>query len=307
LNNQVTFWLHIEIYRVSSNNIDEAENMESFAKWGWKGLAIALRIYAIVCFILFLAQTRFIFFPSSTIYKTPVDVGLKAEEVWIPVKNWFGKSERIHAWWVQGRNPNLGTVLYFHGNGGTLGGIDQMDRIHELGFSVLVISYRGYAKSEGGFPSESQIYADAEAAWNYLTQTRKIPPKQITIYGYSIGGAVAIDLASKHPEARALITQSTFTSMKDMAGRNPYFRLFPLEIILTQRFNSIEKVRSLKMPAFFIHGSEDDLVPPAMSQALYDATPKTKQLLFIPGAKHNDAEFTIEHLEAIRKFVDAIR
>jgi len=274
---------------------------------GWKALTIALRIYAIVCFVLFLIQARFIFFPTHTIYKTPADVGLPAEEVWIPIKNWLGKSERIHAWWVQGNNPSLGTVLYFHGNGGTLGGIDQMDRIHELGFSVLVISYRGYGKSEGGFPSESQVYADAEAAWNYLTQNRKIPAKQITIYGYSIGGAVAIDLAAKHPEARALIAQSTFTSMKDMAARNSYFRVFPLEIILTQRFNSIEKVKSLKMPAFYIHGDADELVPPAMSKALYDATPTTKQLLFIPGAKHNDAEFTIENLETIRKFLEAVR
>jgi uncharacterized protein len=281
--------------------------MEWSAKLVWKGLTIAFRIYAIVCFVLFLIQSRFIFVPTHTIYKTPADVGLRAEEVWIPVKNWLGQSERIHAWWVQGNNPNLGTVLYFHGNGGTLGGIDQMDRIHELGFSVLVISYRGYGKSEGGFPSESQVYADAEAAWNYLTQTREIPPKQITIYGYSIGGAVAIDLAIKHPEARALIAQSTFTSMKDMAVRNPYFRVFPLEIILTQRFSSIAKVKSLKMPAFYIHGDADELIPPSMSKALYDATPTTKQLLFIPGAKHNDAEFTIEHLESIRKFVEAVR
>lgn len=281
--------------------------MEFNPKLLWKALMISLRIYAIVCFVLFLIQTRFIFFPTRTLYKTPADLGLRAEEVWIPIKNWLGKSERIHAWWVQGRNPNLGTVLYFHGNGGTLGGMDQMDRIHALGFSVLVISYRGYGKSEGGFPSESQVYADAEAAWNYLTQTRNIPPRQITIYGYSIGGAVAIDLAVKHPEARALITQSTFTSLRDVAGKNPYFRIFPLEIILTQRFNSIEKVRSLKMPAFFIHGDADDLVPPAMSQVLYDATPTPKQLLFIPGANHNDAEFTLEHLESIRKFVEGIR
>lgn len=281
--------------------------MEWSAKLVWKGLTIAFRIYAIVCFVLFLIQSRFIFVPTHTIYKTPADVGLHAEEVWIPVKNWLGQSERIHAWWVQGSNPNLGTVLYFHGNGGTLGGIDQMDRIHELGFSVLVISYRGYGKSEGGFPSESQVYADAEAAWNYLTQIRKIQPKQITIYGYSIGGAVAIDLAAKHPEARVLIAQSTFTSMKDMAVKNPYFRVFPLEIILTQRFNSIEKVKSLKMPVFYIHGDADELVPPVMSQALYDATPTVKQLLFIPSAKHNDAEFTIEHLESIRKFVEAVR
>ncbi|MBW4527206.1 MAG: lysophospholipase [Phormidium tanganyikae FI6-MK23] len=268
---------------------------------------MVLRIYAIVCFVLFLIQSRFIFFPTHTIYKTPADLGLSAQEVWLPVKTWLGKTERIHGWWLPGKDPNLGTVLYFHGNGGTLGGVDQMNRIHQLGFSVLVISYRGYGKSEGGFPSESQVYEDAQTGWNYLINDRKISPNQITIYGYSIGGAVAIDLAAKHPDARALIVQSSFTSMKEMAVRQKYFRLFPLEIILTQRFNSIDKVKSLKMPVLYFHGDADTLIPPAMSQALYDATPTPKQLLFIRGANHNDAEFTIEHLEAIQKFVQTVR
>ncbi|GAP98680.1 hydrolases of the alpha/beta superfamily [Leptolyngbya sp. NIES-2104] len=272
-------------------------------KWLWNGLTSGLKIYAIVCFVLFLIQSRFILFPNRTVYKTPLDLGLPAQEVWVPVKNWLGKTERIHGWWLPGRDPKLGTVLYFHGNGGTLGGVDQMDRIHKLGFSVLVISYRGYGKSEGGFPSESQVYEDAQAAWNYLTKDRKIPPDQITIYGYSIGGAIAIDLAAKHPDARALIVQSSFTSMTEMALLQKQFRLFPIELILTQRFNSIDKVRSLKMPVMYFHGDADEIVPARMSQALYDASPNPKQLLFIRGANHNDAEFTIEHLEAIRKFV----
>ncbi|MGG6266801.1 alpha/beta hydrolase [Leptolyngbya sp. AN03gr2] len=276
-------------------------------KWLLKGLKSALVIYVMVCFVLFLIQSRFIFFPTRTIYKTPIDLGLPAQEVWVPVKNWLGQTERIHAWWLPGRDAKLGTVLYFHGNGGTLGGVDQMERIHELGFSVMVISYRGYGKSEGGFPSESQVYEDAQAAWNYLINDRKIPPNQITIYGYSIGGAIAIDLASKQPDARALIVQSSFTSMRDMALLQKPFRLFPIELILTQRFNSIDKVKTLKMPVLYFHGDADEIVPPRMSQALYDATPTPKQLLFIRGANHNDAEFTIEHLEAIRKFVEGVR
>jgi uncharacterized protein len=276
-------------------------------QWLLKGLKSAIVIYLSVCFILFLMQSRFIFFPTRTVYKTPLDLGLPAQEVWVPVKNWLGQTERIHGWWLPGRDAKLGTVLYFHGNGGTLGGVDQMNRIHKLGFSVLVISYRGYGKSEGGFPSESQVYEDAQAAWNYLVNDRKIPPNQITIYGYSIGGAISIDLAAKQPDARALIVQSTFTSLREMALLQKPFRLFPIELILTQRFNSIDKVRSLKMPVMFFHGDADEIVPPRMSQALYDASPEPKQLLFIRGANHNDAEFTIEHLEAIRKFVQTVR
>jgi pimeloyl-ACP methyl ester carboxylesterase len=275
--------------------------------WIWQLVIAALCSYAIGCFVLLLAQSRFIFFPTRTIYQTPGDLGLSAEEIWLPIENKFGQTERIHGWWLAGKPPNLGTVLYFHGNGGTRGGIDQMDRIHQLGFSVLVISYRGYGKSEGGFPSESQVYEDAQAAWNYLTRDRSISPKQITLYGYSIGGAVAIELALRHPDARALIVQSTFTSMKDMAMRQSQFRFLPLDLILTQRFNSIDKVKSLKMPVLLLHGDADTLVPPAMSQALYDATPTPKQLLLIHGANHNDAEFTIEHLAAIRQFVEPDR
>lgn len=269
-----------------------------------KFLGTVLGTYIILCIVLFFFQTRFIFFPNRNLYTVPISFKLPSQEVWIPVKTASGKIERVHGWWIQNPNPKAGTILHFHGNGG---GMARVDQLYKLGFSILLVSYRGYAQSEGNFPSEAQIYEDAEAAWNYLTNDKRIPANQIVIYGLSLGGAVAIDLAVKHPEAKALIVQSTFTSMNEMGRRNSLFKFFPVDLILTQRFNSIEKIKKLKIPAFFIHGKMDSLVPFSMAQALYEATPTEKKIVFIPDGEHNDVNLSPDHLSAIAEFIKRIQ
>ena len=158
--------------------------------------------------------------------------------------------------------------------------------MRQLGFSVLMTDYRGFGASDGEEPTEIQMYEDSEIAWRYLTETRGIDPSDIVIYGESMGGAVAINLASRHPEAQALIAQSTFTSMTAAVRQNPLFKLLPLEIILTDKFDSISKVPQLKMPVLFIHGTDDVVVSSLMAEQLYATAPEPKQLHLVPGAGH---------------------
>ncbi|MCC5635890.1 alpha/beta hydrolase [Nostoc sp. CHAB 5844] len=178
-------------------------------------------------------------------------------------------------------------------------------RKYVLGFSVLVIDYRGFGKSQGKFPSESQLYQDSQIAWNYLVKTRRISPEQIVIYGESLGGAIAIDLAIKHPQANALIVQSSFTSMAEVIEHRDFLWLFPINLLLTQKFDSLSKVRSLQIPVLFIHGTADSVVPSYMSQQLYNAAPEPKQILLVPNAEH----FRIyqpgnnSYLQAMQKFL----
>ncbi len=182
-------------------------------------------------------------------------------------------------------------LLYLHGNGLNIGAnINQSYRFRQLGFSVLLIDYRGYGSSEGGFPNESQVYEDAETAYNYLVKQRQLSPIQILLYGHSLGGAVAIELAIKHPEAAGLIVQSSFTSMADMVENNALTRIFPVRLLLTQRFNSIAKVKLLRMPVLFVHGTADPFIPAIMSKKLYAACAEPKQLLLVSNAKHNNGD-----------------
>jgi len=263
--------------------------------------------YLSACGFLLLRQNRFIFLPSASIEVTPALFNLPYHEVWLPVSTPSGEVERIHAWWIPAKGREIGVMLYLHGNGLNIGAnAQQAHRFHQLGFAVLLIDYRGYGRSEGGFPTEAKVYQDAEVAWNYLVQERHISPKQIFLYGHSLGGAIAIDLATRHPEAAGLIVQSSFTSMQDMVSHLGRYRIFPIDLLLRQRFDSISKVKALQLPVLYIHGTADSQVPADMSQTLFAATPEPKQLVLLPEAGHNNVAEVggTQYFQIIHRFVE---
>lgn len=250
-------------------------------------LAIA---YISVGLYLYLRQTYFIFKPPTVIRTTPAAFNLDYQEVQLPVETASGQISFIHGWWIPAAEPGAPVWLYLHGNGSTIG--DEVKRafwFHRLGYSSLLIDYRGYGRSRGKFPTESSVYEDVESAWNYLTQVRQIPPERIFLYGYSLGGAIAIDLALQHPEIAGVAIEGSFTSMRAMVEHlYNHFLIFPVDLILNQRFDSLSKVRSLSMPLLFIHGTADRLVPSHMSQTLFDTASEPKELLLVPEAGHHD-------------------
>lgn len=260
--------------------------------------------YAIATLALYFLQSRFIFVPSRIIETTPDSLNLPHQEVWLRVKTPNGV-ERLHGWWLPSKQANSKVLLYLHGNGLNIGAnLNHANRFHQLGFSVLLVDYRGYGRSEGAFPTEQRVYEDAGAMWDYLVQERRIPPQNIFIYGHSLGGAIAIDLAAKQPQAAALIVESSFASIRKMIDYQPQFRFFPIDLILQNKFDSISKVRSLKMPVLFFHGKSDSLIPYEMSEQLFAAAPQPKRLLLVPDAGHNNlARIAGEtYLQAVRKF-----
>lgn len=275
----------------------------------WAGMITAFT-YLGICLFLFISQARFIFFPTAVIEKTPEFFNLTYEDVWLPVGVKTGKVERIHGWWIKAKQPNAKVLLYLHGNGINIGAnVAHANRFYQLGFSVLLIDYRGYGRSEGSFPNEKQVYKDAATAWNYLVEQQQIPPKQIFIYGHSLGGAIAIDLAVKQPQAAGLIVESSFTSIRELIAYRKKFGMFPVDLILTQRFESIQKLPNLKVPVLFIHGVEDLAVPSFMSQKLYAAAPEPKQLFLVPAAEHNNTAVVTgsEYLQLVESFVEQVK
>lgn len=281
------------------------------------GLLVA-GTYTSACAYLYANQSQLIFKPSLVKRKTPKDFQLSYQELWLPIKTGSKTVGALHAWWIPTKQPERGTLLYFHGNGVNISSpssLVQVERFHRMGLSTLMISYRGYGRSQGGFPTETQLYEDATTAWNYLVNERQIPANHIFLYGYSLGGAIAIDLAAKNPQAAGLIVQSSFTSMQAMVDRqlNQHYwslRFFPVHQLLTQRFDSIRKVKTLQMPVLFIHGTADPYIPATMSQTLYAAAPEPKQLLLVPNAKHGNSakEFgKPENLHVVQRFVEQAR
>jgi pimeloyl-ACP methyl ester carboxylesterase len=277
--------------------------------------AVLTIAYAAASWFLFAKQSKFIFFPTRAIETTPEALQLKYQDVWLPVPTKTGDPEYVHGWWIPASNtpPNpplaRGVVLYLHGNGLNIGAnVEHANRFHQLGLSVLLVDYRGYGQSKGNFPSESQVYEDVKIAWDYLVKERGIQPQKIYIYGHSLGGAIAIDLAVRHPEAGALIVEGSFTSTRQMVDfQKGLFWMFPIDFLLTQRFDSISKVDRLQMPVLFIHGTSDTVVPVEMSRQLFDAAPEPKQLYIVPDAGHNNvAQFAgTPYLQKVRQFLEA--
>jgi uncharacterized protein len=263
-------------------------------------------------------QGRILYVPRRDLFRLPSDpkVRLRYEELLIPVTD----RENLHGWWLPAptdseppaipqepskilKSPRV--LLFFYGRAGNKSSVlFRLQALHQLGFSILVVDYRGFGASGGNFPTELQIYEDAELAWQYLTTSRQVKPGNIAIYGESMGGAVAIDLASKHPDAFGIIAQSTFTTMSDAARQDRLLRWFPIEWLLTNRFRSIEKLRNLKIPVLFIHGDNDAIVAVSMSERLYRAASEPKQLYLIPGGGHH-AIYKSEssYLRAISQFI----
>jgi uncharacterized protein len=269
-------------------------NVSKTSQFSWlqfllKSGGVILSLYITGCLFLFFFQRWLIFSPSTKESEiTPATYNLKYEEVWIPVTNIDGKTEWIHGWWIPSAQPEARVFLHLHGAGANIGFNAKFAReLYRAGGSVLLIDYRGYGKSKGNHPSEASVYADGAAAWHYLTSTKQIRSDRIIIFGHSLGGAIAIDLASKHPEAAGLIVESSFSTLKELVSQYG-LGIFPLDLIQNQKFESIAKVPFLKMPVLFVHGESDRQIPNYMSQRLYDAAPNPKKLVMLAGIGHDN-------------------
>ena len=241
--------------------------------------------YAAACAYLWAWQREIIFLPEPTSLRPSAEIGTTYQSVRIPV----GTAGFLAAWWLPSALPEAApaAMLYLHGNEGNLAReVDRLQALRRLGLPILAIDYRGYGQSSGPPPSEAQLYEDAAAAWNHLTHVIGLEPTQLVIYGHSLGGAVAAELALRQPAACAIVLESTFTSMADM-GRLRY-PIFPIDWLLNQRFDTAERVARLLQPIVIVHGTRDDIVPMGMAEQLFVAAREPKRLLLVHGG-HEDA------------------
>ena len=265
--------------------------------------------YLVTCIALLIGQHRLIFAPSRSLPFTPQELGLDYEDVWLSVLTWDGKVERLHGWWLPSASSQEKVLLYLHGNSGNMSNnLAAAQRLQQAGFSVLLIDYRGFGRSQGGFPREAEVYRDAQAAWDYLIQRRGIAPGNIFLYGHSLGGAIAIDLAVRQPLAAGLIVENTFTSMRAMVHHRRIYRFLPIDWILTQRFDSLSKLKLLQIPLLVMRGLADRTIPATMGAQLYAAARVPKLELIVPEADHNNigAIACEQYLQVMENFTQLI-
>ncbi|MBO0369488.1 alpha/beta hydrolase [Pseudomonas shirazensis] len=210
----------------------------------------------------------------------------------------FTANQSLHAWWWPAQRADAPAILYLHGVRWNLTGqLFRIEQLHAMGYSVLAVDYRGFGQSRGDLPSEATVYEDAQVAWERFAQLQPDRNKRL-IFGHSLGGAVAVELAAElsrqaqkdgsQSAARGLILESTFTSLGDVAAVVADTAL-PVRWLLSQKFDSIDKIDQVGMPVLLVHGQDDRYVPPRFSQQLYEAAQQPKTLLLVPGASHNNS------------------
>jgi alpha-beta hydrolase superfamily lysophospholipase len=235
-------------------------------------------------------QREWIFQPGERTWAGGQAAAQGMDDVWISLDSTAAGSSsvRLHGLWLPAAQPEGAPVLlYLHGaRFDVRGSAPRMRRMQELGFSVLAIDYRGFGRSSKGLPSENSAYEDARAAWNWLAA--KYPQSRRYVFGHSLGGAIAVHLASEvQHDAAGLIVEGSFPSIADVVSSFKWGWL-PVGPLITQRFEAGERIGSLTMPVLVVHGSEDRLIPPALGRALYERAAQPKRFVLVDGGSHHN-------------------
>jgi fermentation-respiration switch protein FrsA (DUF1100 family) len=253
--------------------------------------------YAGLTAVLLLLEDWMLYHPSRA-DGTPPPAGISVEEVSL----FSADGTPLSAWWSTppGWKPADGAVLFCHGNGGNLthrrGVIPHWLDMKQ---GVLLFDYPGFGKS-GGTPSEAGCYAAGDAALAWLTEAQQVPPGRVVLYGGSLGGAIAIDLARRHP-CRTLFLVSTFTSFPDMAEK--VVPWLPGRWLVHNRYDNLGKIADCHAPVFVVHDRGDTLIPFSQGERLFAAAAEPKQFFATTGIRHNDQPGS-DVYPALRLFLD---
>jgi alpha-beta hydrolase superfamily lysophospholipase len=259
-------------------------------------------------------QRKWIFQATPVPTASPDELARAAEvaemdSVWIEhVSPSTRRPIRLHALYAAHPRADAPLMLFLHGARQYLGrSVFRIEQMRELGFSVLAIDYRGFGASTDELPSETGVVEDAAAAWRWLGERHPGRPRYV--FGHSLGGAIAVQLAAHLADAPAdddpkgVIVEGTFTSIRDMFGTFKWGWL-PISMLITERFDSLATVPRVKSPLLIVHGSEDSIVPSRFGQLLYERATAAKRFLLVEGGTHTTTSWrgAEQYRAALREF-----
>ncbi len=263
-------------------------------------LLVCLLCYLALLLFVFLLQKQMVYFPSRGIGSTPSVIGLPYREVAFKTSD-----NLLLSGWLVGDDKSRDVVLHCHGNAGNISHrLDSFFIFNRLGLNTFIFDYRGFGRSQGS-PSEKGTYLDAEAAWQYLTETGHIPPGRIILFGRSLGGAVAARLATK-VKAKALILESTYTSVPDLGA--DLYPFLPVRLLSRFQYNTRAILHKIDVPVLIIHSPQDEIIPFSHGEALFEAAKEPKQFLKISGSHNEGFINSIEiYMDGLKEFLSEFK
>src|SRR6218665_1159080 len=248
-----------------------------------RAILLPVIAYCVVIAMLWFWEKSLVYHPMSA---TEGDWSIGARKGFEDVTFAAADGTRLHGWFKD-HHERRAVVLFLHGNGGNVPlwsySVDDMIRRHRV--AALVFDYRGYGKSEGT-PGEDGLYADTRAARKWLAERTGVRESDVVLVGRSLGGGVAVHAASE-VAPRGMVLISTFTTLPAVAGYQ--FPWVPTSLLMSQRFDSLSKIKTYEGPLLSAHGDADRTIPFAMGEALFAAAPSSnKTFIRMPGVGHND-------------------
>jgi alpha-beta hydrolase superfamily lysophospholipase len=236
-------------------------------------------------------QRGWIFQPSDRSWGHSEQAAADMQDIWIDFNSEeTGEPVRLHGLWSPNdrfaQDPKAPVLLYLHGaRFNVVGSAFRARRMQDLGFSVLAVDYRGFGKSTNQLPSEAMAYEDARAAWDWLA--RQYPDRPRYIFGHSLGGAIAIELAAQVGDEAGTVVEGTFTSIPDVVSTFKWGWL-PISPLITQRFEAVKRVGNIGAPLLVVHGAQDRLISPELGRRLFDAATGRKAFVLVENGSHHN-------------------
>ena len=259
-------------------------------------VTIVIACYLLVVIFVFFYQRNLLYHPFENNYNTE-EANFSYEEIFIPTSD----GKKLKAWFHKKDLKKKKTLLFFHGNAGNLTNrIYKLNLIKNLDINFLIVAYRGFSGNEGK-PTEEGLYQDARDTISWLNQ-QEIEDKQIVIYGESLGTGVSAEVAQNQKFA-GIILESPFTSMVE-AGKHYYFYL-PVSLLLKDRYETIKKLKNIKIPILVMHGERDRIVPFHMGLEVFSEANEPKYSYFPKNDDHM-MEYNKNLLDVLNKFLKSI-
>jgi uncharacterized protein len=238
------------------------------------------------CAVVDSQQRQWIFQPGQRTWDVGAQASQGMSDVWIEFASAQEKQAvELHGLWLPQADADAPTMLYLHGaRWDVRSSAPRMRAMHELGFSVLGIDYRGFGRSSPGLPSEDLMHQDALAAWQWLEHRQ--PQARRYLYGHSLGSSVAVRLAGEVGDAAGVIVEGAFTSALDVVNTT-WWRWLPMQRLITQRLDAVTHIDKINAPLLVVHGGLDTMVHPDLGRALYERAKQPKRFVLIDGGLHH--------------------